>query len=330
MHILLVTIGYRGYGPLYSDALAALGHEVTTFVGLRQRHLPTRLRRVVRVRIPAALGIERDYLWSEQSRLRSFLRWNKARYDLVLFANSSQLADDAMLAEVSERGMRSALWMLDDVDTVKTSGLDLRSFEYLASFNGIECAELNRMWGRQVLFVPQGFASIPFVPSGEVTSRILLIGAPYPSRRAAVRSLLSAGLDVDLVGSTWSSYEREDRHLRMSADVSLSDSLSMSAGGRTCVNGHRSPTTGVSPRVFEIGGAGGLIVSDNVNAPEFFEPGVEMLHWSEPDQAADHALRARQDARFAASIALRGHRRTLAEHTLDKRFAALLAGWGFS
>ncbi len=75
----------------------------------------------------------------------------------------------------------------------------------------------------------------------------------------------------------------------MTGDVPLPKSLALSANGCICVNAHRSVHTGVSPRVFEIGGAGGLIVTDNMYAEEFFDLGSEALHWVDPETAVDHA-----------------------------------------
>ena len=94
------------------------------------------------------------------------------------------------------------------------------------------------------------------------------------------------------------------------------------------MNGHRDPSTGLSPRVFEIGGAGGLIISDNVHAPDFFEQGVEMLHWSAPEEVAEYVVRAQRDTAWAANIASNGRRRAESEHRIGARFESLLAGWG--
>src|SRR4051794_11898213 len=123
MRILLIALGHRGYAPLQARSLSSLGHEVTLYTGLKAHDLVTRLRRVVLVRVPSLLGRDRHYLWSEQTRLRSYLRRKTESFDLVLFLNAHSLATDELLAELRDRGQRTGLWMLDETDTVLTDGL---------------------------------------------------------------------------------------------------------------------------------------------------------------------------------------------------------------
>lgn len=329
MHILLVGVGYRGYTETYERALKALGHRVTTYVGLRQYHLATRLRRVAQVRIPNLLGAKRNYLWSEQDGFSQWLRKSKTSFDLALFVNSDRLANDKTLAALSERGIASGIWLLDDIGTLPRYALDLRSFDFLASFNPVEARTQSESLGRVCDYVPQGFAPVPEV-SVPWSERPLIVGAPYPSRRLAAETLTTASIPVDLVGRMWPQWIEPSENARLFGDVSLAESVWMSAAGRICINGHRNPNTGVSPRVFEIGGAGGLIVTDNQRACDFLEPNREMLAWSNQDDLLEHVQRARREPAFARRIAAAGHKRVMAEHTIERRFQTLLAGWGFA
>lgn len=329
MRILLVGIGYRDYPQTYANSLRALGHDVDLYVGLRQFDLVTRLHRLLRVRVPNLLGAHRDYLHSEQLRFRSFVRrLGSRRYDLALFANADRLATDAILSELSTKAALSGVWLLDDVGTIATSRLDLRSFDRLASFNERQARAIAENLERVVDFVPQGFASIASDGRASWSERPLFVGAPYPSRRDAALAVRAAGVPIEVVGRMWPSWVSPADDLLLTGDVTLGQSIAMSGRSRICVNGHRSPDTGVSPRVFEIGGAGGVIVTDNEHAPQFFEPGVEMLHWREPQEAAEHVVRLRREPLRAAELAHRAQARVLAEHTIPHRLVALLEGWG--
>jgi spore maturation protein CgeB len=328
LRILLVGIGYRGYPQTYAHALRTLGHEVELYIGLRQYHLATRLHRLARVTIPNIVGAQRNYLHSEQARFRAFVSRSRSRHDLVLFANADRLATDAIVSDLASRGGVVGLWLLDDVGTIATSDLDFRSFDRLASFNESQAAELSSELGRKIDFVPQGFAPITPDPRAPWSPWPLIVGAPYPSRREAALSILGAGVPIEVVGRRWPKWVEAADDLRITGDVTLERSVAMSGGGRICVNGHRSPDTGVSPRVFEVGGAGGVIVTDNVQAPRFFEPNVEMLSWSEPAEAADHVQRIIREPRRGAALARRAQARVSAEHTIAHRFRSLLGGWG--
>lgn len=330
MRILLVGLAYRGYTQTFATALRSLGHDVDSYIGARQFDLATRLRRVAQVRIPNLLGARRDYLHSERQRFRSFVRGSAGGYDLALFANAERLATDEALSELAPKAGLSGVWLLDDVEAAATSNLDFRSFDRLASFNERQAADISAELARTVDFVPQGFA--PVVPDARApwSERPLFIGAPYPSRREAAAAVRALGVPIEVVGRMWPRWVDAADDLQLTGDVSLERSIAMSERGRICVNGHRAPDTGVSPRVFEIGGAGGLIVTDNVHAPQFFDPGSEMLHWNDPAEAADHVARAVREPLRAAEMSRRARARVLAEHTIAHRLVALLDGWGLT
>ncbi|MEI5583930.1 MULTISPECIES: glycosyltransferase family protein [unclassified Agromyces] len=279
--------------------------------------------------VPAAFGVQRDYLWSEQSRFRAFVRRTQETYDLALFVNADRLANDRILGELDERARASGVWLLDDFDTIPRSGLDFASFDHRATFNPIEARSLSDARGIRFDYVPQGFAPIAPAPMPS-SGRPLVLGAPYPSRREAVHALVGAGIAVDVVGKLWPQWVTPSAQIGHEGDVSLERSVSMSGAARICVNGHRSPETGVSPRVFEIGGAGGVVATDGMHAPEFFEPDTEMIHWSHPDELVEPVMRLLREPALAAAMAERSQRRTLSEHTMKHRFSQLLASWGYA
>lgn len=330
LRILLVSLGYRGYASHYAEALRRNGHTVTSYVGMRQGDLLTRAHRVLGVRLPNALGADRHYLHSEQVRLARFIGRLRSPVDFALFVNAQQLATDDLLSELGSRGCPTGLWLLDDADTLETDGLSLGAFDRLATFNPSECESISTMSGRACPYIPQAIAPITGYKGRPATDRPLLVGAPYPRRRAVVEAMAAADIGVDLVGKTWADFRSDLGSAHLFGDVSLTETLAMSSNARICLSAHRRIDTGLSPRIFEIAAAGGLIVTDNRYAADCFEPGTEMLLWHHVGEAVEYAARARAEPAWRVARAAAGTRRALAEHTLQKRFESLFRAWGVS
>lgn len=328
MRILLVGVGYRGYMPYYERALTGLGHEVIVYTGTRQYDVITRLHRVARVRAPALFGIERDYSWSEQQRFLAWYRRTRPVVDFALFVNSDRLLTDDILREIADAGIPSGIWLLDDIPDLADRRLDFGLFSRHASFSEVQAPILSSVWGRDFVYVPQGFAPIPFSAAAMPSESALVLGNAYPSRRTAADALNKAGYRVDVVGRTWRTHLTPSSDIRIHKDVTLAQSLAMSSGARLCGNGHRDRDAGVGPRVFEIAAAGGVLIDDNPRSPDFFEPGKEMLTWTRGDDVVEHALRLRREPALAARVATAAQRRVHAEHSIQRRFADLLSAWG--
>ncbi len=107
MRILLVTMGYRGYPRYYADALRKLGHDVTTYVGMKQWDSRHPDQAGPQVRIPNAFGSRRHYLWSEQRRFRNYLHRHRDPFDLYLFVNAHSLVTDTTMTDISATGRPS-------------------------------------------------------------------------------------------------------------------------------------------------------------------------------------------------------------------------------
>ncbi|WEG09190.1 glycosyltransferase [Microbacterium horticulturae] len=274
------------------------------------------------------LGIERDPLKLGQNRFARWFRRAAPKTDFVLFVNSASIATDATLDIIHGQGAATGVWLLDEVETLPVSRLDYRAFGYHASFSAHQASQLASGWGCDVSYVPQGYAPIGFV-SRAASSGPLLLGAPYPSRRMAAEALVNAGFCVDLVGHTWGEYMDASPCVRLFDDVTLSESLALSSGGRICVNGHRTCVAGVSPRVFEIAAAGGVLVDDNPKSADFFEPGVEMITWREADEIPDWVSKLHREPELAIRLSKNAARRVVSEHIIDYRFASLLRSWGY-
>ena len=73
-------------------------------------------------------------------------------------------------------------------------------------------------------------------------------------------------------------------------------------------------------RMFEVAGAGTLLVTDHKkNIGELFEPGSEILTYKCPEECIEKLNWAVEHPVEAAKIAMAGQRRTLRDHTVEKR-----------
>jgi hypothetical protein len=78
-------------------------------------------------------------------------------------------------------------------------------------------------------------------------------------------------------------------------------------------------------RMYEVTGAGSLLVSDHKrNIPELFEPGEEILTYRSKEECIEKLRWALDNPEKAAEIAARGQKRTLNDHSVEKRVELLL------
>lgn len=77
-------------------------------------------------------------------------------------------------------------------------------------------------------------------------------------------------------------------------------------------------------RMFEATGAGSCLLTDyKRNITDFFEPDKEIITYSTNDELIDKAEKLLLDPNYAKRIALSGQKRTLSDHTVEKRVELL-------
>lgn len=80
-------------------------------------------------------------------------------------------------------------------------------------------------------------------------------------------------------------------------------------------------------RLYEATGLGTCLVTDNFSDfDEVFEPGSEVVTYDSPAECIEEIERLLEDATERAAVAEAGQRRTLSDHTCDRRAARLLEG----
>ena len=155
-------------------------------------------------------------------------------------------------------------------------------------------------------------------------------GAYTPEREQLISAL--AGLPLTVRGKGW---ERADNQLRRAAKVDAGmlrpDEWIKDFGEHAAVvNIHQVETHSyegpLNMRVFEAPACGALLLCDErEDLPQVFTAGEEVLTYASPQELKEKAQWAIDNPKQAAQIALRGHRRTLAEHTYRHRLESALA-----
>ncbi|MDX8392423.1 MAG: glycosyltransferase [Mariprofundaceae bacterium] len=153
---------------------------------------------------------------------------------------------------------------------------------------------------------------------------VSFIGTAYGNRIRWIKALKQRGIEVDCFGHGWANgtVAAEDipRIMRQSLiSLNFADSGVVMKGLRPV----RSRQ--IKARVFEVPGAGGLLVSEAAEGlDEFYKPGEEIVVFDTPDELAEkirHMLRHPEERDGMAQAA---HLRTRHEHCYEMRFRSLL------
>ena len=174
---------------------------------------------------------------------------------------------------------------------------------------------------------------------------VTFVGLPHGDRRETVARLEEAGHPVECWGEGWPNGRIDhDGMVRVFGASAVNLNLSNSSTphrtprarigalvrGRWSEVGRGRPRPSqIKGRTFEVPGSGGFLLTETVpHLEDYFVPGKEIGVFTDTDDLVEqvgHWL-AHPDER--AAVAEAGHRRALAEHTYDHRFAAIFSAAG--
>lgn len=184
-----------------------------------------------------------------------------------------------------------------------------------------EAVNWYRKEGGAALFFPEAsdpdiFRPMPNLPKIHDVS---FVGSRYGIREKVVAALRKAGIQVTAYGSGWEngriSTEDVPRLLAQSKIV-----LGVSAIG------HCSDFVGLKLRDFDAPMSGSCYLTQhNDDLSGLYDVGREIITYRSIEQCVVQAKRLLADDEEREAIASAGHRRAMAEHTWDQRFATLLS-----
>ena len=293
----------RGEGVEYTHflpAFRALGHEVEHFESFsRMEHM--------------------DFAALNRALLARVEAWRPQVVFTVLMMGEIWLETIAMIRAC---GAKVVNWSTDDSwKYAEFSRLIASSFDAFAT----TCPEAPAWYARDGLdncvltqwAAAAGELAAP-LPASACTFDVSFVGSCYGSRAARVQRLRESGVRVECFGHGWPDGPvdaiRLGKIVRQSR-VSLNFSEAGRGGGRQ-----------VKARVFEVPGAGGMLLTERApHLERYFELDRDIVCFSNDDELHNAVLRLLGDPAERDAIAFSGHRRVVSEHTYERRLAELLS-----
>jgi len=154
------------------------------------------------------------------------------------------------------------------------------------------------------------------VPSSECSYDVSFVGTAQPARQVMVRELRNRGVDVTCFGHGWPSGAVSPEQIpEIFRQSRISLNFSNSSGANQ-----------IKARVFEVTGAGGLLLTQTAPGMDrFFNLDHEVVVFNDIDECVNLIQRYLHDPVARDRIAIAGNRRTLAEYTYVERLNAVLS-----
>ena len=331
--VLLVVPAFHGYGRSIAGALERAGHSVTLHEydlnATRSGKVRHKLAHELPDRVSGGNAGGRRHAEIMTEAAVSAIR--SASPTVVLTVKGDTLGHQYWEA-VDSCGARQLLWLYDELSRMFFDPQVLRSRPSVVSYSPNDVKELGRQGLRAAHVLDAYDHTIAFrpIPSDEV----VFVGARYPERERILKRLHSSGIPVRAYGRDWSGHPVDRlRTWRLSGpalptgrDVPRGTAYGITAGAVAALNSH-TDQDGFTMRTYEIPGSGGLQMVDRPDVDQIYEPGEEVLVFSSDHELVELTRKASADRSWAARIAQKGRRRTLASHTFDHRVPILESAW---
>ncbi|HEX7057449.1 MAG TPA: glycosyltransferase [Bacilli bacterium] len=273
----------------------------------------------------------------------SAMRLEQYRPDLLLTVHGLNMPEQTLL-KARELAVKSALWWADDPYHHDLARQIAPRFDYVFT-NEANCAEMYRQLGcKHVGYLPLGTDPIAFRPNQVGPFDfidICFIGSAFANRVAFIDSIASylAEKKTLISGYWWerlANYELLKKHIAPHwlgpeetaycyNRAKIAVNLHRAHEGLQDLRGEQLAAVSVNPRTFDISACGALQLTDmRGELANLYIPGEEVITYATPEEfveKAEYYLR-NEDERY--NIAFRGFKRTMSDHTYDRRIAAML------
>jgi spore maturation protein CgeB len=185
-----------------------------------------------------------------------------------------------------------------------------------------------RLVGRNAFLLHEAMNPLWHKPiAGQKNAAVVVAGNYYAFRQAIILRLMGDGIGFELYGSPpprWAHPEIRKQH--KGKYVVAEDKSRVFGEGMACLNTFSlAEGNSLNCRAFEVAGAGGLqIIEYRPAIEECFEPGKEILTFSNYEELMDHIERARKFPNEMIPIRGAGARRAHSEHTYRHRLEVIL------
>jgi len=175
-----------------------------------------------------------------------------------------------------------------------------------------------------------------YKPSGQYPEYdVTFVGQPHGNRRQIIDALRASGIRVETWGHGWplGRLSQEDMITVFSnSRINLNLSNASIQGRRKWQLWHRKPAVSqIKGRNFEVPGCGGFMLTDLAeNLEDYYTPGQEIAIFPHKEELVSQVKYYLDQESVRRQIAENGYRRTLAEHTYEKRFEELFQIMGLT
>ncbi|MCF6376277.1 glycosyltransferase [Nocardioides KLBMP 9356] len=331
MRVLLVSPGFHGYHSAISAALVARGHDVTTHVYDDHGGLAGRTWHQLRHQLPHRVGAGSLRRLAREETTRAAAMVDQTRPQAVLVVKGDRLGEQFWAAI---RRVPRITWLYDELRRTQWTSERLQPLGPVATYSALDAADLHAA-GLDVRHVPLAFDHrlVP-TPTRRRDQPVTFVGARYPSREHVLAALVAEGVPVRAYGRDWSGHPVDRlRTWRVGApsipagrDRSRAEAYDLMTASVATLNLH-GDQDGFTMRTFEAAGTGAVELIDRADVEGLYEPGVEVLPWSQPDELVELCRRSMADRAWTDTIRAAARSRTLAEHTFDHRVAVLEDAW---
>ena len=329
MRVLLVSPVFHDYWASIVRGFESLGHEAAC---IRYDELDgpgAKVANKLRLEIPERLGRDR----TEAAR-----RWATARVARELSAHQpdvvvvvkGDLLDPGLWEPLRRRNVPVVLWLYDELRRTRHTDETLEAYRAVATYSPDDRDALAAR-GLASRLVPLAFDPRLSVQGPTDGTEVAFVGARYPGRAALLAELVRRGVTVRAYGRDWS--RRPVDRLRTldwvrppvpgAPDVSREAAAGLMHGALAALNIH-GYQDGFNIRTFEACGVGAVQLIDRPEVKDLYDPGEELLAFQGVDDLVSQVERVRSDRAWADGLREAGRRRTLADHTFDRRCADLL------
>jgi spore maturation protein CgeB len=320
--VLLVSTVFHTYFNAFAVALEKLNYDVVVHTYDGRDGLAGRLENRLLVKGSSVAKARIADLVTK--RALTVLRETKP--DVVLAIKADVLADE-WWEELRLKKIPHSLWIYDELRFTKFSLDTLRGIPSLYSYSR---ADTNQLQSQNIdaRYLPGGFdSSITPLPQPQMSPYLSFIGARYAEREGLLRQLAAAHIPIKAFGREWSrnpidilSTGRFDSvPFETAGDVTRVQSYGVMRDSLASIN-HHGTHLGFNMRLFEACGIGGLHLVDRSDVSEFYEPGEEVIVYTNVDDVIEAMTKASSDSVWSEKIKVAARKRTLAQHTLVHRF----------
>lgn len=331
--LLVVTPGFHGYGASVADAFARNGFQVSVHQYDVERSVGRKVWNKVAHELPAKVRGTHGHQSARRVSRVAADRVREVRPDLVLVIRGDVLEEDFWDTATAD-GRRVGVWLYDELRRMTFDPAAISQVARLATYSRLDAQELTAS-GVQTLHVRTGFDERrPVAPSSEAAGLVSFIGAPLPARESALRGLLGAGVPVRAWGRGWSdhpvdrarTWRLRGRGVPNQRDIPMDQALAVMRDSAATLNIH-GDQDGFTMRTYESCGVGGVQLVDRADVAQLYEPGREVLVFSDQNELIELSRRVVANPGDFTEMRRRAQQRTLAEHTLVRRARELEALW---